>query len=154
MDFDTAFEMLIGHEGGYTPGKGDPGGETKYGISHRAYPNLNIRDLTLAQAKEIYRNDYWERLKADTLPESVRFDVFDTAVNSGAGTAARLLQRAVGTAEDGHIGSLTLRAVNAMTPWEVRAKFNACRLHFMTDLSVWPTFGKGWARRIAANLNR
>jgi lysozyme family protein len=154
MNFDEAFEILIGHEGGYTPGKGDPGGETKYGISKRAYPNLDIRNLTLAQAKDIYRRDYWNRLKADTLPESIRFDLFDTAVNSGPGTATRLLQRAVGTAEDGNIGSVTLAAVKVMTPWEVKSKFNACRLYFMTTLSVWDRFGRGWARRIASNLVR
>ena len=154
MDFDQAFDILIGHEGGYVNNPNDPGGETKYGISKRSYPNVDIKNLTLAESKAIYRRDYWDRLQADTLPESVRFDLFDTAVNSGPGTAGRLLQRAVGVAEDGQIGPVTIKAVKAMTPWEIRAKFNACRLHFMTDLSVWPTFGKGWARRIAANLNR
>jgi len=154
MNFDEAFEILVGHEGGYVNHPDDPGGETKYGITKRTYPDIDIKGLTLEGAKEIYRRDFWDRLQADSLPESVRFDLFDTAVNSGPGTACRLLQRAVGVAEDGSIGPLTLSAVGRMTAWEVRAKFNACRLHFMTDLSVWPTFGKGWARRIAANLNR
>lgn len=154
MNFDEAFEILIGHEGGYVNNPSDPGGETKYGVSKRSYPDVDIRNLTLDEAKAIYRKDYWNRLDSDSMPDSVRFDLFDTAVNSGPGTAGRLLQRAAGVAEDGSIGPLTVAAVNAMDPWEIRAKYNACRLHFMTDLSVWPTFGKGWARRIAANLNR
>ena len=141
MTFDEAFDILIGHEGGYVNNPRDPGGETNWGISKRSYPNVDIRNLTKEGAKEIYRKDYWGRLEADSLPESVRFDLFDTAVNSGPGTAARLLQRACGTAEDGQIGPLTLKAVNAMGQWEIRAKFNACRLHFMTDLSTWETFG-------------
>jgi lysozyme family protein len=154
MNFDEAFEILIGHEGGYVNNPADPGGETKFGISKRSYPHVDVKNLTLSKAKDIYRRDYWDRLESESLPESVRFDLFDTAVNSGPGTAVRLLQRAVGTAEDGYVGPVTLKAVEAMTAWQVRAKFNACRLHFMTDLSIWPTFGKGWARRIAANLNR
>jgi lysozyme family protein len=154
MNFDEAFEIVIGHEGGYVNNPKDPGGETNWGISKRSYPGVDIKNLTKDGAKEIYLRDYWKRLQSDSLPESIRFDLFDTAANSGPGTAARLLQRAVGTAEDGHIGPLTIAAVNALHPWEIRAKFNAARLNFMTYLSIWPEFGKGWSRRIASNLSR
>ena len=153
MNFDTAFEKLIGHEGGYSNDPHDPGGETKFGISKRAYPALDIRNLTLADAKAIYKRDYWDRAQCDRLPPELAFDVFDAAVNSGIGQAIRWLQRAVGVADDGYVGPLTLGALTRDgDPSAVQARFNGHRLAFMTNLSTWQTFGKGWARRIAANL--
>jgi len=152
VNFDDAFEQLIGHEGGYVNHPNDPGGETKYGISKRSYPDVDIKNLTLAEAKLLAKRDYWDAVNADAMPAMLRFDLFDTAYNSGPGTAKRLLQRAVGVAEDGAVGPLTMKAVKALHPWELRAKFNACRLYFFTTLSTWPTFGKGWARRISGNL--
>lgn len=150
--FDSAFTALIGHEGGYVNDPRDPGGETKYGISKRSYPAVNIAALTLDQAKAIYRTDYWDRLRCEALPESLRFQVFDAAVNSGPGNAARWLQAALGVAQDGNIGPATLRALSLNSPQAVAVRFTGHRLHFMTTLTTWPTFGRGWARRIAANL--
>lgn len=152
MDFETAFARLLGHEGGYVADSRDPGGETKFGISKRAYPHLDIKSLTLAEAKAIYRRDYWDRAQCDRLPGGVAFEVFDAAVNSGPGQAVRWLQRAVGVADDGHVGPLTLAAVARMDPEALQARYNGLRLDFMTRLSGWDAFGRGWARRIAANL--
>lgn len=150
--FDSAFDKLIDHEGGYVNNPSDPGGETKFGISKRAYPDLNISGLTLEQAKEIYRRDYWERAKCDQLHPAVAFQVFDTAVNSGIGQSIRFLQRAVGVADDGIVGPLTIKAIGLCDPEVVIARFNGQRLDFMTKLSTWDVFGRGWARRIAKNL--
>lgn len=150
--FDQCFAMLVGHEGGYVNDPRDPGGETRYGISKRAYPDVDIRNLSLEQAKAIYKRDYWGRCRCDELPEGVAFDVFDAAVNSGPGQAIRWLQRAVGAADDGVIGPITLAAVRKYAPGVLRARYNGQRLDFMTQLSTWGAFGKGWARRIAANL--
>jgi lysozyme family protein len=86
------------------------------------------------------------------LPDAVRFDVFDAAVNSGVGQAIKWLQRAVGVADDGVIGQQTLNALAAANGDVVAKRFNGQRLMFMTNLSTWQTFGKGWARRIAHNL--
>lgn len=152
MDFNTAFERLIGHEGGLVDHPNDPGGLTKYGISQRSYPTEDIRGLTLERAKVIYRRDYWDRLRLDELTPSVRFALFDAAVNSGPGQAVRFLQRAVGVADDGHIGPVTMAEIARRSPDQLNARINAVRLQFMTDLSTWPSFGKGWARRIAANI--
>ena len=152
MNFDTAFERLIGHEGGYVNNPADPGGETKYGISKRAYPDVDIAALTVEQAKAIYLRDYWGRAQCDTLPPAVAFQVFDTAVNSGIGQAIRFLQRAVGVADDGVMGALTMNAVRTVDAESLVARFNGQRLDFMTKLSTWDTFGRGWARRIAKNL--
>lgn len=150
--FEKAFDRLIPHEGGYVNHPTDPGGETKYGISKRSYPHLDIAALTLAEARAIYQRDYWDRAQCDKLPPGVAFDVFDAAVNSGIGQAIRFLQRAVGVADDGVVGPMTLAAVRRRDAEAVQARFNGERLDFMTRLTTWDTFGKGWARRVAANL--
>jgi lysozyme family protein len=152
VNYDEAFTALIGHEGGYVNDQRDPGGETKYGISKRAYPDVDIASLTIEQAKAIYKRDYWDRARCDELPPAVAFQVFDTAVNSGIGQAIRFLQRAVGVADDGQVGPLTINAVRRVDPEIVVARFNGQRLDFMTRLSTWDVFGKGWARRVAKNL--
>lgn len=150
MDFDAAFERVIGHEGGYVNDPRDPGGETKFGISKRSYPNVNIRDLTIEQAKEIYRRDFWDAIAG--APEAVKFQVFDFAVNSGIQTAIRKLQAAVGVADDGHWGPVSAQRIAAMDVNDVLLRFLAYRLDFMASLKTWDTFGRGWARRIARNL--
>jgi lysozyme family protein len=152
MTFDEAFKVLIGHEGGYVWDPRDPGGETKFGISKRAYPEEDIKNLTLERAKAIYRRDYWDVIHADELPKHVRFAVFDAAVNSGVRAAVQWLQRAVGVKDDGMIGHKTLSAVVAMEPYKLAAKFNGTRLKFLTELQTFNTFGRGWARRVAENL--
>ena len=150
VDFNTAFDRLLGHEGGYTEGKGDPGGETAWGISKRSYPNLIIRNLTRDQAKEIYLRDFWKPL-GDAHP-AVKFQAFDFAVNSGIQTSIRKLQAAVGVADDGHWGSVSEAALAKMPLNDVLMRFAAQRLRFMASLSVWPTFSRGWAIRIAGQL--
>lgn len=152
MNFDAAFERLMGHEGGYTAGVGDPGGETNFGISKRSYPNEDIRGLTLVRAKAIYLRDFWAPAGCDSLPDGIRFDVFDMAVNSGVSASIRIVQRAAGATPDGLIGPKTLEAINAMPPDRLLARFNGARLAFMVELPTWGAFGRGWSRRIAANL--
>jgi lysozyme family protein len=152
MDFDQAFERLIGHEGGYVNNPKDPGGETKYGISRRSYPAEDIANLTLERAKAIYLRDYWGPAGCDAVPDGLKFDVFDAAVNSGVTTAIRLLQGAAGVAQDGIVGPLTLQALNSVPAPRLVARFNGFRLAFMAATPQWDTFGRGWARRIADNL--
>ena len=152
MTFDEAFDRLMGHEGGYVNDERDPGGETNWGISKRSYPHLDIANLSRKEAKDIYRRDFWERANADQFDGAVAFQVFDAAVNSGIATAIRLLQRAVGVADDGIVGPRTLAAIKALPPSSVIARLNAERLDFLTSLPTWKTFGRGWARRVADNL--
>jgi len=152
MNFDLAFERLIGHEGGYVWHEKDPGGETKFGISKRSYPGEDISGLTLNMAKQIYMRDYWGPSGCDAVPDAIKFDLFDMAVNSGVQAAVKCLQRAVGVTPDGVLGSVTLQAVQSMPAARLLARFNGSRLALMTDLPTWSAFGKGWARRIAANL--
>jgi lysozyme family protein len=152
MNFDRAFEIVVGHEGGYVNHPADPGGETKFGISKHAYPSLVISAVTLEDAKAIYYRDYWQRVKCDELPDLLRYPMFDAAVNSGVERAVRWLQTAVGTTVDGVIGPKTIAAAQTDQDRLFR-KLMAVRLDFMTHLSAWPTFGAGWARRIAAVLS-
>ncbi len=152
--FEQCFDKLVVYEGGYVFDPKDPGGETNFGISKRAYPNLNIKTLTRTGVRDIYKHDYWDRAQCDKLPPALAFIVFDTAVNSGIGQSIRFLQRAVNVADDGLLGPLTLAAVNRLEADSLCARFLGQRLEFMTKLSTWDTFGKGWSRRIADQLKR
>lgn len=151
-DFDQAFESVIGHEGSYVNDPRDPGGETKFGISKRSYPYENIRSLTLERAKEIYRRDFWSKIRGDELPYPVAFNLFDGAVNSGVGNSVRWMQRVADVADDGKIGPITMAAWLSLDPDLLAARYNGERLRLLTSLSTWPVYGKGWSRRIAGNL--
>ncbi len=150
MNFDTAFDRLIGHEGGYVNDPRDPGGETKFGIAKRSYPHVDIANLTLADAKNIYSRDFWEPLGA--AHPAIKYQVFDFAVNSGIGTAIRKLQAAIGVADDGHWGPISAEKLSSMDVNDVLMRFMAQRLRFWTRLKTWPTFGAGWVNRAAGQL--
>ncbi|MGI4847822.1 MAG: glycoside hydrolase family 108 protein [Janthinobacterium lividum] len=152
MEFNQAFDRLISNEGGYVNNSADPGGETQWGISKRSYPSLNIRLLTRNDAKAIYLRDFWQRGSMDQYDGAIAFQAFDAAVNHGIETAVRLLQRAAGVADDGHIGPITVAAVKAKSVTDMLLLFLAYRIKFWTKLSTWPTFGAGWANRAAQDL--
>lgn len=156
MDFDAAFAQLFGHEGAYSNHKDDPGGETMWGVTvamarQNGYSGA-MRDMPVDVAKVIYQKRFWSAVKADQLPNDVRYIVFDAAVNSGVTQAIFWLQRAAGVTDDGILGPKTLAAVANADPHRLCRKILAQRLKFMTDLKTWDTFGKGWARRIASIL--
>jgi lysozyme family protein len=153
MTFDHAFNSLLGHEGGYSFHPADPGAETMWGVTATVAREAGytgaMRDLGQDRARKIYRLKYWDAVQADELPPPVRYAVFDAAVNSGVGQAARWLQRSLGVADDGKIGPLTIAAARQADPQALTKKMLAQRLRFMTNLSHWPSFSRGWARRIA-----
>jgi lysozyme family protein len=163
--FDQAFGRLVNHEGGFTDNPRDRGNwtsgkvgvgqlkGTKYGVSAMTYPHLDIASLTLEDAKRLYRRDFWGPAACDLVPSGMRFDLFDTAVNSGPGMALRLLQRACGVDADGVLGPETALAISHMNPDRLLARFNGWRLDFLNDNpQQWADFGRGWAQRIAENL--
>lgn len=152
MTFRQAIERILSIEGGYVNDPKDPGGETKFGISKRSYPLLDIKNLTREQAIAIYERDFWSRAHAEDLRWSVAYQALDFAVNSGCETAIRYLQRALGVADDGHWGPHTAAAAAAMSETDQIMRLNAERLDFMRKLRAWPNFSSGWAGRIAANL--
>lgn len=151
VDFNVAFDRLMGNEGGYVWLQRDPGGETNWGISKRTYPNLDIKKLTRDDAKTIYFRDFWVPC-GQSLDDGVMFQVFDAAVNHGMQTAIRLLQRAIGAADDGHWGPFSQSAYAKLTEAHAIMLFLAERINFMTKLNTFNTFGAGWSNRIATNL--
>lgn len=151
MTFDRAIDRVLGHEGGYVFDARDPGGETNWGISKRSYPHLDIRNLTRDQAKAIYRTDFWDPVAGGKHP-SVVYQLLDAAVNHGTGNATRMLQRAVGAADDGHWGPNSRAAYDRMSENDILILFLAERLEFFTKLARFDAFGRGWAKRIALNL--
>lgn len=152
--FLKCFDRLIGHEGGYVNNPRDPGGETKFGISKRSYPKVNIKSLTREQARAIYWTDFWLVCQCANLPKDTDALVFDAAVNHGQQTAIRLLQRALDVADDGAFGPVSASAlrVAAGRPDRLEGRFVAHRLLFWASLSTWPTFGRGWTIRGANEL--
>lgn len=156
LTFDECFDRLMGHEGSYVFDPRDPGGETCWGLTARVARENGyagaMKELPRDTAKQIAKAAYWDRAQCDKLPAAIAWQVMDAAYNHGIGQAIRFLQRAVGVADDGVFGPISLRAVLMASPTDVLARFNAERLDFYTKLSTWPTFGKGWARRIAGNL--
>ena len=166
LTFDDAFDVLIGHEGGFQRDPKDPGnwtggavgqGElagTKFGLSAASYPRVDIKNMTVERAKLLYLHDFWKMMHLDQLPEAIRFDVFDCAVNSGIKTAARILQRAVGEVEDGYIGPRTRAACALLDPQTLDKRLSGARLLYLTELPTWPSYGRGWTKRIAKNLLR
>lgn len=156
LSFDEVFERTIGHEGGYVNNPKDPGGETIWGITivtarANGYSGP-MRYMKRDQAKEIYRKAYWERAKCAQYNSAIGFQMFDAAVNHGIGNAIRILQRAVGVADDGSVGQITLGAINEKSLDDVLVLFNAERLDFYSKLKTFDEFGRGWTRRVAGNL--
>lgn len=148
MSFERAFEIIIGHEGGLVDDPRDSGGLTKYGISQRQYPGEDIRNLTLDRARELYRRDYWNRIRGDELPEAAALCLFDYAVNSGVEAAIRGAQKALNLKVDGILGPVTFAAITAQKPQEFATALQAERLLYLVRLTSFDTYGRGWTRRI------
>lgn len=150
-DFKKAVEFVLKHEGGYVNDPQDAGGETNYGISKRAYPNVDIKNLTRDKAIEIYKRDYWDRLPG-ALPAVIHCVLFDCAVNAGPGRAIRLLQAAIKVNQDGQWGKLSQSALTKLNQNEVLLRFSTERIMFYSVLSTFSRFGKGWVNRVVASL--
>jgi lysozyme family protein len=145
-DFERAVELVLKHEGGYVNDPDDPGGETNFGISKRAYPNENIKGMTRDRAKQIYQRDYWDRVKGDELPWAIAVIAFDMAVNAGVGTSIKLLQESLGVTVDGVLGPVTIAKAHAAGRATV-VKFSRARIMRYSGMQGWPKFGKAWTQR-------
>ena len=156
MTFDDAFIALIGNEGGYSNDPADPGGETMWGITARVARDWgytgDMRLLPQPTAKVIAHDKYWVPAHCDDLPETMRFEAFDSAYNMGVHEAIVIIQRALGVEADGVFGAVTSAAMVGHPPESLRRKFTAERLRFYTNLPGWEHDGRGWANRIADNL--
>lgn len=163
MDFVAAFDRLLGHEGGLSMDPKDRGNWTggaigkgelrgsKYGVSAASYPGEDIAGLTIERARGIYARDYWGPAGCDAVPDPIKFDLFDAAVNSGVTDSIKFLQRAVGEHDDGILGPDTLQAAQHQPPMRTLIRFNGYRLKHMANANAWPAYGRGWAIRVAEN---
>jgi len=162
MTFDDIFALVVGIEQGFTDDPRDPGNwtggkigvgscrGTKYGISAATYPDLDIKALTVDQAKGIAKRDFWDRYHCDEFDPRIGLQVFDAAYNGGH--PAQWLQQAAGARPDGLIGAATIAAVKALDPVRVCARFDAYRLDYLASCRDLPTFAGGWMHRIATML--
>ena len=155
--FQKAVKVVLAHEGGYADVTGDSGGETNFGISKRWYPNINIKELTVAQATAIYYRDYWRLYGYGRLQKtSVATKVFDLAVNMGAANAHLCLQRVLKRAGkriklDGILGQHTISLANKMDEEMLlaglRVEAAAHYRRLITANPVLKKFEQGWMRR-------
>lgn len=146
--FEYCFKRIIGEEGGFVNNPADKGGMTKWGISQQAYPYLSIPELTLDHAKEIYHQDYWEKIRGDDLPKSLALCMFDCAVNMGNDAAIRLLQGEVGADVDGVFGQQTMLFIKQRMPEDTINNFMAARAIRYSRTPNYDAFAKGWLRRL------
>ena len=152
MDFAAAVKYVLMSEGGYTDHPLDPGRETMYGITkavaREAGYQGDMRQLPLDLAKQIFKAQYWDKVRADELPAVVRYPVFDAAVNSGVRQSIIWLQRALKVTDDGVLGPKTIAAAQAAQADALKMRILAQRLRFLTNLNTFGAFGRGWTRRV------
>lgn len=155
-NWDRAFSLTLKHEGGFVNHPRDPGGATNLGVTIGTLSKWLGRRATVGEVKAlrpidvkpIYDLEYWDKIRGDELPPGVDYALYDFAVNSGPARAVIQLQRIVGVADDGKLGPLTMKAVKKMDPKVLIARICADRLAFVSRLSGWPVFGRGWRKRI------
>lgn len=151
MTYSQAFTDSVNHlllmEGGYSNNHADNGGETKWGISKASYPNLDIANLTRAEAIDIYHRDYWEKICGDDLPAPVAFILFDMAVNHGVGLSVKMLQACLHLSVDGVIGAKTKAAASSCNPALLAQRLTAERIKLVVKHPDFGVFGNGWISR-------
>jgi lysozyme family protein len=157
-NYEASLRKVLVHEGGYSNDRNDPGGQTMWGITHwdyDAYRRINglqpqdVRRMAVAERDAIYKKKYWTGSRCDELPSGVDYAVFDGAVNSGVAQSVKWMQRALGNvAVDGHVGDHTLLAANDADPGNLIRSICVQRRKFLQALRTFPTFGRGWMRRV------
>ena len=145
-------DRVFGHEGGYVNNPRDPGGETKWGISKKSYPWLDIKNLKKEEAANIYIQDFLAPIKYERYHDGIGYQLFDFAVNSGPDRAIKKLQEAIGVTADGIVGKNTIWKLNSMSESDLIMLLIAYRIRFMVNLKNWDDAGRGWMRRMANNL--
>lgn len=159
LNYTKILNWVLVHEGGYSNHPEDNGGETNQGITHRVYASWlkrqgqaprSVKEITTAEVHAIYRYQYWDVVRGDSLPSGLDYAVFDFAVNSGPSRAAKFLQQVLGVEEDGVIGAVTLTAIYDHP--ELKEVIKALcdnRLAWLKRLSDWKHFGRGWGSRVS-----
>ena len=152
MKFDQIIEKVLIHEGGYVNDPTDLGGETKFGITERFYADIDIKNLTKEQAKEIYKKDYWDKNRVEELPENLWYVFFDMCINQGRKAAVKILQRAANSkgrniSVDGGMGPSTIKALTGIEVDRVRAYRVKYYSDLVTSKPEQDRFYFGWFRR-------
>lgn len=156
-NFKAALDHVLKSEGGFVNHPKDPGGMTNLGctkntweeyVGHQVSEN-DMKNLTPELVSPLYKRKYWDKVAGDDLPSGLDYAVFDAAINSGPGRAAKWLQEIVGVPADGAIGKGTLAAVASKDTQNLIAMYNDKRLQFLEGLPTFATFGKGWSRRVS-----
>ena len=160
MTRDEIIAAVIGTEGGYVNNPTDPGGATKFGVTQRYLTNArksaqfanlpaSVADITAQQAHDLYAADQWQAVHGDSLPPAVALLAFDCAVNGGPGTAANVLESALGIPQDGIIGPHVIAAAKAADPAKLAAEFAARNaVHYAKFYTTESQFMLGWMRRV------
>jgi lysozyme family protein len=160
-NFDNCHTLVLVHEGGYVDHPDDPGGATKWGVTTGTYrvwrrsrglPPKPVKYMTVSEADNIYRSRYWAPINGDRLPIGIDYTVYDASVNSGVGRGPKWMQAAIKVKVDGKVGGQTLKALDDLdeaATIRVIKVAAAKRLGFLKGLSIWGTFGRGWARRVS-----
>ena len=152
MNFNEIIEKVLEHEGGYVNDPSDLGGETNYGITKRFYPDVDIKNLTREQAKDIYKRDYWDKNRVESLPENLWHIFFDMSINMGRKTAVKILQRAAANKGrkvdiDGGLGPATIKALKGVEVERVRAYRVKYYADLVTQKPEQDKFYFGWFKR-------
>jgi len=148
-EFDIAIKKVLASEGGYSNDPDDHGGATRWGISQKSFPDIDIKNLTLDAAKQIYHQCYWEKIRGDQIENQLLCDkIFDLSVNIGISRITKMVQRIVGTEPDGIMGPKTIHAINAYDPKELLEKIRQAARQYYDSLHQ-PKFIHGWLLRLA-----
>jgi lysozyme family protein len=147
VNFDQAVEIILKKEGGYVNHPKDPGGETNFGIAKKFYPHLDIKNLTVEQAKEIYLKEYWLKIQADLLPSYLRLIAFDCAVNQGVGFCLDSLRYLAGE-RTGTPMKVVAAKLQSSNQDQIENAFVKRRMDRYAANKNFKTFGKGWTNRL------
>lgn len=161
-NFDKCLEMILEHEGGFVNDPMDNGGMTNLGVTQRVYnewigresTEQEMRDLTLDDVAPIYRKNYADPIRFDSLPSGLDWAVLDWCVNSGKSRPSKAVQRAVGATQDGAIGNQTLGLIAEKDPKFIIDYIYTVRQAFYEGLGDYKHFGRGWSRRNKETLEQ
>jgi len=125
--FDWMFAFVLSQEGGFVDDPNDKGGATKYGVAQKFNPGVDVPNLSIEQAREIYHKSYYAPLNVESLPFDLALACFDLAVNGGVGTAMNILKGV-----------------------ETAGEFNEVRRNYYKSLKQFPLYGQAWLNRVDA----
>jgi len=154
-NFEIVIDKTLSHEGGYVNDPDDAGGETKFGISKRAYPSIDIKSLTRDEAKAIYKHDYWDRCRCDDIDNiNVASSIFDFGVNAGVRMSCKLAQAVSGAVVDGVIGNNSVTLINSLDSELFLSKFALAKITRYAEICKRNPknrkFFYGWVKRALA----